>query len=511
MSGKVWLVGAGPGDAGLLTLRAREVLEQAEVVVYDALVGKEVLALLPPSAERIYVGKRAGHHSMGQPEIGALLSEKARAGYRVARLKGGDPFLFGRGGEELELLAGQGIPCEVVPGVSSALAVPACAGIPVTHRDWASSVHIVTGHRRADGTEEIPYRALVKAGGTLVFLMGVTRLPQLCEGLMDAGLGGDTPAAMIERGTLASQRVVCAELSQLPRRAAEAGIRAPAVLVVGAVCALRETLRWREALPLSGCRVLVTRPRRRQGGLAAGLRALGAEVVECPTVEIVPVERDEGLEKALDGLSRFQWLAFTSPSGVEVFLERLRRERRDLRALSGCRMAALGGGTAAALEARGFFADLVPETYDAVHLGEALLPLLRPGDRVLLPRARRGNPALPALLRQAPHVEVADVPLYDTVYCAERGLDLSSEPEEGTLVLFTSASTVEGFLEARGNPRGAEALCIGRETARRAEAAGMRVHVAEAATVPAMIELVKRVYQGGKNGSCQKAAAAAAR
>lgn len=496
---------------GLLTLRAKEVLERADAVIYDALVGKEILALLPPSAEAIYVGKRAGHHTLPQREIGALLAEKAEAGRKVVRLKGGDPFLFGRGGEELELLAEHGIPFEVVPGVTSALAVPAYAGIPVTHRDWASSVHIVTGHRQTGGTDRIPYQALVKVGGTLVFLMGVARLREICAGLQEAGMPPSAAAVLIERGTLAAQRVVRSDVAHLPQWAAAEGIRAPAVLVVGPVCLLRETLAWREQMPLFGCRVLVTRPRRRRSALSAALRTLGAEVLEYPTIETAPVESG-ALAEALKELERFQWLVFTSPSGVELFFERLRRERRDLRALASCRLAALGAGTAAALEERGFFADLIPEIYDTVHLGQALLPELRPGDRVLLPRARRGNPALTALLRQASGVEICEAPLYGTVFPKGNAIGLAAELEEPAMVLFTSASSVEGFLAAAAGvrPETVTALCIGPETARRASAAGMRTYTAGAATVPALVALVQRVYEGRRKDGVDKEAPPAA-
>ena len=237
MAGKVWLVGAGPSDGGLLTLKGKAALEQAEVVVFDALVGPEILAWIPPQAEKINVGKRAGCHLKSQEEINRILLEKALEGRRVVRLKGGDPFLFGRGGEELELLTACGVAYEVVPGVTSAVAVPAYCGIPVTHRDFCSSVHIITGHKRQGKPLELPFRALAETGGTLVFLMGLTALPEICQGLLEAGLPPETPAAVLEKGTTAEQRTLVADLETLPRRTAEAGMQTPAIIVVGGVCA----------------------------------------------------------------------------------------------------------------------------------------------------------------------------------------------------------------------------------------------------------------------------------
>ena len=259
MIGKVWLVGAGPGDRGLMTLRGREVLEQADVVVYDALVGDGILSMIPEAAELIYVGKRSSHHAMVQEDINRVLLEQALAGRRVVRLKGGDPFLFGRGGEELELLAANGVPFEIVPGVTSAFAVPAYNGIPVTHRDLCSSVHVITGHRRAGKTLDIDFEALARTGGTLVFLMGVAALHDIVQGLMDAGMAEDTPAAVLEKGATARQRRVSGTLGTLEDEAARAAVQTPAIIVVGGVCALAERFAWREALPLHGVKALVTR------------------------------------------------------------------------------------------------------------------------------------------------------------------------------------------------------------------------------------------------------------
>ena len=499
MAGKVYLIGAGPGDAGLLTCKGREVLSRAEVVVYDALVGAEILAMVPREAERIDAGKRAGNHRLHQWEINQLLLDKALEGKMVVRLKGGDPFLFGRGGEELELLAQHGVPYEIVPGVTSAIAVPAYAGIPVTHRDCCSSVHIITGHRRDGKAGHLPYRALAETGGTLVFLMGVKALPEICAGLLESGMDPGTPAAIVEKGTTAEQRTMTATLAELPETAEREKAGAPAVIVVGGVCALQPGFFWRENLPLFGCRLVVTRPRERQGVLSGRLRTLGAEVMEIPAIRTVPAEPNETLDRAMDGLAAFTWLVFTSPGAVGQFFDRLRNRKRDIRALKNCRLAAIGSGTAAALEQRGLFADLVPEVYDAAHLGEALAARLRPGDRVLLPRAREGDPILPELLRQVDGAEITEIPLYDTIYESSGIIDLAAEfvAHPRTMAVFTSASTVRGCLAA-GGPENITALCIGPQTAAQAKAAGMTVHVAREATLDALIELAEQIHEGAK-------------
>ena len=289
MMGQVFLVGAGPGDGGLMTLRGKALLDRADVVVYDALVGDEVLAMIPPAARCINVGKRASRHTRSQEEIDRILLEEALAGHTVVRLKGGDPFLFGRGGEELELLAAHGVPFQVVPGITSAIAVPAYCGIPVTHRDYSPSVHIITAHRRQGRELDLDYEALVRMGGTLVFLMGVGALPALCRGLMEAGMAPDMPAAALHRGTTAGQRRVVATLETLPEAARD--LEAPSVIVVGGVCRLSDPFAWAERRPLFGKRFLVTRPRRRAGTLTARLRELGRRWWSCPPSTRGPCRR----------------------------------------------------------------------------------------------------------------------------------------------------------------------------------------------------------------------------
>ena len=502
MAGKGWLVGAGPADGGLLTLKGKAVLDQAEVVVYDALVGGEILAWIPPQAEKINVGKRAGCHRKTQEQINEILWTKAREGKRVVRLKGGDPFLFGRGGEELELLTAHGVDYEVVPGVTSAVAVPAYCGIPVTHRDFCSSVHIITGHPQKGRKPQLPFRALVEAGGTLVFLMGLAALPEICAGLLEAGMPPDTPAAVLQQGTTAEQAAVTADLQSLPGRAAQAQIRPPAIFLVGGVCGCREKFAWREKLPLFGCRVVVTRPRERGGSLAGRLRELGAEVLEAPAIATVPLEPDAAWDAAMEAADRAAWLVFTSRRGVELFLERLRSQNRDIRMFHRAEIAAIGTGTEAELRKYGLIPRLVPAVFDGAHLGRALASRLQPGDEVWIPRALHGSPELLQELKQAPGAMLRELPLYDTVYEPAGALDWAAVFQEHpqTLAVFTSASTVRGFAAGMGklDPHAVRALCIGPQTARQARELGMQVFVSEQASMDSLIRLVMELHRGDR-------------
>lgn len=491
MSGKVILVGAGPGDPGLLTVKGLRALEQAEVVVYDRLVSPAVLALIPSTARRIDVGKEASHHPVPQDKINQILLEEAQAGHTVVRLKGGDPFVFGRGGEELLVLAQSGVKFAEVPGVTSAIAAAAYGGIPATHRDYASSLHIVTGHAREGAALDIDFEALVRTRGTLVFLMGVTALPAIVKGLLDAGMDPDTPAAMVERGTLPGQRRCGASLEALPSRAAEMSIRSPALIIVGGVCALAEELCWFERLPLHGKRVLVTRPRDRAGTLSEKLRELGADVTEFPCIRTETISPCPAMEQALEHLSDYKWLGFTSAAGADAFWACLRGMGKDARALGGMQLAAIGPATGKALEAHGLAADLIPEIYDAAHMGEALAKAA--SGRVLLLRAEEGSPALTDALTEA-GIVFDDITVYRTIYDNPQSSELREELEAGEFdfVTFTSASTVKGFVSAVG--AGADlsrftGLCIGKQTAGEARKYGISVKIAEKAAIDALVEL----------------------
>jgi len=491
MEGSVILVGAGPGDPGLLTQKGRQAIETAQVVVYDRLVSAEILALIPPQAEKIDVGKEASHHPVPQEQINRILLDKALEGKRVVRLKGGDPFLFGRGGEELELLEEAGIPYQVVPGVTSALSVPAYGGIPVTHRDFCSSVHIVTGHARAGAELQIDYDALRRTGGTLVFLMGVTALPKICQGLLKAGMDGETSAAIIEQGTLPHQRKVVSTLEHLPEEAGKANIKSPAIIVVGRVCELSCRFDWFSRLPLKGKAVIVTRPADRSGTLCEKLRQLGASVTPYPCIRTVARKNCPELDRAMENLSAYRWLVFTSPAGPEIFFDRLYASGRDARALAGVKLAAIGPKTASVLERHGVQADLVPEIYDSLHLSQALSQAEGP---VLLCRASRGSNALPELFAEK-GIPFQDIPCYDTVYEGPDPAPVRKLLEQKVLVTFTSASTVRGFVESLpgagfGNVLG---CCIGPETAREAQKHGITTVTAREATIDSLIECIKGV------------------
>ena len=490
-TGNVILVGAGPGDPGLLTRKGLEAIRQAEVVVFDRLVGPEILSLMPESAEKIDVGKQASNHPVPQYRINQILLEKAQEGKRVVRLKGGDPFLFGRGGEELELLKENGIPFEEVPGVTSALSVPAYAGIPVTHRDYCSSVHIITGHAKAGAELTIDFEALRRTNGTLVFLMGVTALPLICKGLLDAGMAGDMPAAVIERGTLPRQRKVVSTLEKLTKAAEEAKIVSPAIIVVGRVCALSDSFDWFENLPLKGREVIVTRPAERNGSLCGKLSALGASVTAYPCIRTVERTENPELDGAIEKLHDFRWLVFTSPAGPKIFFRRLHKLHRDARALSNVKIAAIGPKTAAEIEKYGIMADLIPETYDSGHLAEAMSQVEGP---VLLCRASEGSSALPKLFTDK-NIPFADIACYDTVYEAPNAEQVKELVEAGAIVTFTSASTVRGFVRSLPDTDFSRMLgcCIGKQTAAEAEKYGIPLRIADEATMESLIACIKGV------------------
>lgn len=490
-TGEVWLVGAGPGDCGLFTLKGYQVLMQADVVVYDSLVGDGVLAMIPDTAVTINVGKRASHHTMVQEEINQVLLREAEAGHRVVRLKGGDPFLFGRGGEELELLTERGIPYEVVPGVTSSIAVPAYNGIPVTHRDFTSSLHIITGHKRAGEDYNINFKALVETEGTLVFLMGVTALPDICRGLLDAGMNPEMPGAILQKGTTAGQKRIVATVGTLPDEVKRRGIETPAIIVVGKVCRLAGDFAWYERLPLAGYKVLVTRPKELISTMSERLRAQGAEVLELPAIETVPVPDNLRLREACANLEQYQWIAFTSPTGVRVFFDALKVFETDVRKLAHMKVAAIGEGTRKALQERGFFVDLMPEVYDGAALGAALAAVCGRDEQILLPRAEAGSMEI---LDQLAGFQVDDIPTYQTVYRRQEFIDEARLFDEGNVdcAVFTSASTVKGFVEATPglDYSRVTAACIGRQTKACADSFGMKTYMSEKATIDSLVRLV---------------------
>ena len=440
--GMVYLVGAGPGDPGLLTRRGLEILARAEVIVYDHLASTRLLDLAPVNALRISAGKTIGHCTLSQREINAVLVEHARLGRRVVRLKGGDPFVFGRGAEEAEHLREHGLPFQIVPGVTAALGATSYAGIPVTHRDAASAVAFVTGHDDPETSDRLDWSSLARFPGTLVVYMGVTRLAALCRTLIREGKPPETPAAMIQSGTLPSQRTVVATLADLPDRAAGAGIGPPALLVVGEVVSRRPTLNWFEGLPLFGRRIVVTRPSDESDRSAASLEALGAEVLIAPMVRILPLDDFGPLDDAIGRLGSFDWLVFTSGNGVRHFLDRLEARGRDLRALGHLKLAAIGPSTAEALARFRLKADLVPESYRSESLAEALADRAA-GRRILLARADRGRALLKDELERVAHIE--QVPVYRNADAESLPPGVLEQIEGGSIdwITLTSSAIAE--------------------------------------------------------------------
>lgn len=493
--GKVWLVGAGPGDSALFTLKGYQTLQQADVVVYDSLVGTGVLTMIPKSARTINVGKRANHHTMPQHEINKVLLREALDGNKVVRLKGGDPFLFGRGGEELELLVENDIPYEIIPGVTSPISVPAYNGIPVTHRDYTSSLHIITGHKRAGKEYDINFKALVETNGTLVFLMGVSAMADICGALLENGMDPDMPAAILQQGTTAGQKRIVATVSTLVEEVAKKGIETPAIIVVGKVCALADKFEWFEKMPLMGCKVLVTRPRELQSVMSAKLRAQGAEVVELPAIATAAIENNTALQEAFKKITEYQWIAFTSPTGVRIFFDEMLACGIDNRKLGNVKFAVIGSGTAKALKERGFIADLMPEVYDGAALGACLAETAAKDEKILLPRASIGNREVIEALEG---FQVDDIATYDTTYESQEFVDQVKLFEDGkmTCAVFTSASTVKGFVEAT---KGLDytkvtAACIGKQTKAAADAYGMKTWMAKKATIDSVVELVEEIH-----------------
>jgi uroporphyrinogen III methyltransferase/synthase len=447
-TGRVHLVGAGPGALDLVTLRARELVGQADVLVYDYLCNPAMLAWARPDVELIYAGKSGSDHTLSQDEINALLVARARAGRRVVRLKGGDPYVFGRGGEEALVLARAGIPFEEVPGVTSAIAAPAYAGIPVTHRELASMVTFVTGHE--DPTKpgsSLDWRQLAGLRGTKVFLMGVERLREITQRLLAEGASPETPAALVRWGTTPRQESLAGTLATIAGLAESRNFKAPAITVIGEVVKLREELNWYEALPLFRQRVVVTRARKQAGALASRLARLGADVLEIPTIRIVPVEPPAGREDKLRRVGElYDWIVFASPNAAEIFFDQFFRMHRDVRELGAIRFAVIGPGTAASLAALHLAVDLQPKIYTAEKLAEALQKVDLQGKRVLVPHGRLADPALGEALRAA-GANVDEWIIYETVpeTADVTGARTRYEKEGAHWIAFTSASTVENW------------------------------------------------------------------
>ena len=477
--GKVYLVGAGPGDPGLLTLRAAHVLSIADVLLYDALASDAVVAMVPPNCERVFVGKRGGRESMPQDEIEALVVQKAREHRHVVRLKGGDPFVFGRGGEEAQRLASEGIPFEIVPGISSAIAAPAYAGIPVTHRDHNPAFTVATGHEDpAKERSTLDWQKLADPHRTLVLLMATANLEEIARQLVANGLPAKTPVAVVQNGTRPNQQSVTGTLATIAGDAREAGVGSPAVVVVGEVVRLRDEIGWFDRQPLFGKRVLVTRPQHQSSEIAAALYERGALPILAPAIAIGPPSDQRAVRRAIDDLSTFAWIVFTSQNGVDAFFERLAALNADARYVGKTKVAAIGAKTAARLARFGLRPDIVPAEFVSEEIGRALIEAAHPGERVLIFRAQEARDVLPEALRAAGR-RVDVVAAYKTVELRDPAI--AEAAQAAGVWTFTSPSTVRALVE---NLPDAAALsqrkivaCIGPVTAEAARAEGFAVHV----------------------------------
>jgi len=500
--GKVYLVGAGPGDPGLISQKGLECLAHNDVVIYDRLLDERLLDSASPDAERIYVGKSVGEHAVEQDEINTLLVEKAKDGKTVVRLKGGDPFILGRGGEEAEALKDNHIPFDVVPGVSSAVAVPAYAGIPVTHRGLASSFAVVTGHEDPNkDSSSIAWEKLATAVDTLVFLMGMSNLPEIVARLLEHGRPPDTPVAVIKDGTRPNQKTIVGSLKDIVTKVREHRLSPPAVIVVGEVVRLREKLRWFDDRPLFGKRILVTRARHQASTLSKLLYECGAEPIELPAIGIQAVANTEELDRAILNLSHYQWIAFTSVNGVEAFFQRLYGLKLDTRALNGLKIGAIGPATAKALETRGIVPDYLPKVYTSRGFIAGLKSHGISGQRFLLPRADIADKELAQGISRL-SAQVHDVATYRTVPVTEaisqaREMLLSDQID---VITFTSSSTVSNlmavFKEERPLLNNTKAACIGPKTADTAARAGLKVDiVAKEHTIPGLVAAIEEHFR----------------
>lgn len=494
--GFVVLVGAGPGDIGLLTIKGMEYIKKADVVLYDRLVSADILELIPDNAKKIDVGKESGKHPVPQEEINKILFDEASEGKLVVRLKGGDPFVFGRGGEELELLELNGIPFEVVPGITSAISAPAFAGIPITHRDFCSSFHIITGHQKKGEELTVNFKALVQAGGTLVFLMGISSLRQIINGLLSEGIDKHMPAAIIENGARAGQRKVLGTIETIYDRAMERRVKSPAVIVVGEVCGLSDRFDWFSRRKFSGVKIIVTRPKSSAGTLTTKLKELGAEVIEYPCIEVKEIESNSQLERAVKNIKEYPWIVFTSKNGVDILFEHLKRQKKDLRVLAGQKFAAIGSQTAETLASYGIIADYVPKIFDGKHLAEGLCEITGANEKILLFRALKGNAEITDVLKEKERV-FEDIPVYDTAFvnAGSQNIETLINNNPGVYVTFTSASTVEGFVKSiHGIDLGRiMGICIGSQTSKAAEKYGIKHFISDEATIDSMISKISEV------------------
>lgn len=503
--GTVFLVGCGPGDPGLITVRALEVIEEADVIIYDRLMNSELLAKAKKDAEFIYVGKESCCHSLPQSDINSLMVKKAREGKTVARLKGGDPFVFGRGGEEALYLRDNGVPFEVVPGVTSAVAVPAYAGIAVTHRDYTSSLAIITGHERPGKEgESIDWAKLATGVGTLVILMGVENLAYIADRLLTYGRSKDTPVALIRWGTLPQQEVLVGTLENIVEKVAQTNFLPPAVIVVGEVVGLRERLAWYDAKPLFGKKIVVTRSREQASVMVKKLKNLGAQVIEFPTIEVRRLPMPQ-MPEVVKNMAHYRWMIFTSANGVKHFVQELFEQGYDIRDLKGPRLCAIGPGTALELTRLGLKVALMPSEYRAEAVAEALISYVQAGEKVLLARAKEAREVLPQLLVSR-GIAVDEIKVYETLLgrVNKEEFDMIAG-NEADYITFSSSSTVKNFIKIlgedvvlriiknRAETGRPKVACIGPITAETAEEYGLKPDlVAKEYTIDGLIDVIRQ-------------------
>lgn len=480
--GKVYIIGAGPGDAELMTLKGIDCLREADVVIYDYLVSKDLLKFARSDVRFIYAGKQGGAHTLSQWQINDLLVKEAKAGNVVARLKGGDPFIFGRGGEEAEKLAANKISFEIIPGVTSAIAVPAYAGIPLTHRGLTSTVAFVTGHEDpTKGKSDIDWQALARIG-TLVFLMGVKNIEKIVRELKDNGRPSKTPAALIRWGTTPQQEILEGTLANIVKLVKERKFAPPAILVVGEVVALRDTLQWFDTKPLFGKGVMITRPEKQADDLAKLLIKEGANPIHFPTIKIVPPSSWRELDAAIKNLLDYDWLIFTSANGVAYFFERLFAKKKDIRDLKGIRICCIGPATARQVENRGIKVDLVPQKFISEGILKSFARTSLKGKKILLARAADARDVLPEGLKKL-GAQVDVVTAYETIGSGKKKKEMEELFKENKIdvITFTSSSTVNNFIKIMGNdfklPKGVKIASIGPVTAATAREAGLAVDI----------------------------------
>ena len=504
MTGIVYLVGAGPWDPGLITVKGLKAIKKADVIIYDRLANPQLLNDAKENAERIYVGKSSDHHTHSQEEINDLLVEKARQGLVVVRLKGGDPFVFGRGGEEAERCVKEGIPFEVIPGITSAIAVPAYAGIPVTHRDINASFSVVTGYERKEKKDpSVCFASLANATETQVFLMGVKNLPYIVEQLKKYGRDGNTPVALIRWGTKMEQETLVGTLDDIIQKAEERKFRPPAVIVIGEVVRLREKLSWFEHKTLFGKRILVTRAREQSRSLSEKIHELGGEALEFPVIKITRPKRQAFFDQSLYRLNEYDWIIFTSVNGVKFFFERLRELKMDIRQMAKAKIAAIGPKTAEALWEKGLLVEVIPEEYKAEELVENLRKHVKEGEKILLPRANIARKILAVELEKM-GCEVTDADAYDTEAETGNAFEVVQALQEGAIhvITFTSSSTIRNFVQALQTVvedvpsllKDVQIVCIGPITAQTAKELGLKVdRIAKEYTIEGLVEALKQL------------------